>query len=219
MKTMIKNKSSTLFIYLGISFWLLAVIIMIFPSWPHIYYRLSPNTSEVLASTIASTVSLPPTKPSDTVPSPTSTPTPTPPTLPPLDPSLPKENGLIIESIGVRGQIHQGENWQEILRQGIWRVPNFGTPEDNLPIILAAHRWGYLSWSNQFRRLNSFYNLPQLKNNDKVTIIWNQRQYQYQIYDSQESEKISDYTADLILYTCKLWESPIRTIKYAKRVN
>jgi sortase (surface protein transpeptidase) len=215
-----KNKSKLL-AYLGVSFWFLAIIFLILPSWPHIYYRLSPETSDVLATTIGETKLAPnnfQTLNSQEPKTPTA-PTPTPIHLPPLDSTLPKENGLIIESIGIQGEIHEGKNWEEILKNGIWHAPDSSTPEKVGATILAAHRWGYLSWSNQFRRLNSFYNLPDLKDGDIIKVIWNQRKYEYQIYKTEEGETISDYTADLILYTCKLWESPIRIIKYAKRIN
>lgn len=192
---------------LGIFFWLLALILAFTPSWPHLYYRLLPQTSDTLASNLSQNPTIPP---SDTPPSFP---------LPAFDPSLPLENGLIIDSIGVQGKINQGENWQNLLKQGIWHVPSFGTPEQNqFPTILAAHRWGYLSWTNTFRHLNSFYNLPKLKTNDEIIINWDQRQYRYQVYAEELSEQITDYSADLILYTCQLWNSPLRIIKYAKRI-
>ena len=84
-------------------------------------------------------------------------------------------------------------------------------------MILAAHRWGYVYWTNSFRTLNSFYNLPKLAVGDKIEIIWNQRKYLYEIYDSGTGDKITDYSANLILYTCELWNSPTRIFKYAKR--
>ncbi|MBU1199969.1 sortase [Patescibacteria group bacterium] len=212
------------FFILGSTLWLLALAFAFLPSWPHIYYRLSPQTSQSLAQTI-STTTQPAQDGSEPVPEQSeeqlfvtfggpqlATPS--------LDPSLPKENGLIIKTIGVRGKIHQGENWQEILKNGIWQVPGFGTPEDNSqPIILAAHRWGYLNWTNQFRYLNSFYNLPKLNIEDKITINWNQRQYIYKVYQEEISEQITNYSADLILYTCQLWNSPLRIIKYANLTN
>lgn len=192
---------------IGIFFWVLALILAFTPSWPHLYYRIFPQTSSTLASNLSSN------------PPPTPTDTPSSPSLPSFDPSLPKENGLIIETIGVRGEIHQGQDWNTLLQQGIWHVPEFGTPEqENIPTILAAHRWGYLSWTNTFRHLNSFYNLPKLNINDEVVINWNQRQYHYQVYSEEVSEQISDYSADIILYTCQLWNSPLRIIKYAKRI-
>lgn len=207
--------SKKFYIYLGSFLWVLTVIFVAAPIWPYVYYRLSPQTSEVLASGIADTAST-------SLPSPYQGEGPggevqEPP--PPFDPSLPEENGLIIEKIRVRGEIHEGENWAEILKTGVWRVPNFGTPDNNaLPIILAAHRFGYVTWTNSFRTLNSFYNLPKLKVGDQVEVVWDQRKYVYEIYKEETGTKITDYTANLILYTCELWNSPTRIFKYAKRV-
>lgn len=213
--------SKKTYLYLGLSLWVLTVIFVAAPIWPYVFYRLSPGTSEVLASTIGNTVTKvpPPTPTPSSKPDATVTPT-LPPPLPDFDPTLPKESGLIIEKIGVRGEIHEGEDWAEILRTGLWRVPDFGTPENNdLPIIIAAHRFGYVTWTNSFRTLNSFYNLPKLKIGDRVEVIWNQRKYIYEVYKEETGTAITDYTADLILYTCELWNSPTRIFKYAKRVN
>ena len=223
--------SKKFYINLGISLWTVAIIFVILPVWPNIFYRISPGTSEILASTIAYTVTkepLPTNQPSinptnSVSISPTPTPTPTiQKSLPDFDATLPEENGLIIDKIGVRGQIHEGDNWEEILKTGIWRVPNFSTPDNpspNKPIILAAHRWGYIQWSNSFRKLNSFIDLPQLKIDDEIQIIWNQRKYVYKIYSTDTNTQITDYSADLILYTCQLWNSPVRFFVYAQRIN
>jgi sortase (surface protein transpeptidase) len=141
------------------------------------------------------------------------------PVLPDIDPSLPKENGLIIAKIGVKGALHEGTDWESILKQGIWRVPDFGTPEDNaLPIILAAHRWGYLDWSAAMRKLNSFYSLPKLAIGDTIKVIWGQRPYEYKVYSVSSGTKITEYNANLILYTCQMWNSPERFFVYANRV-
>src|SRR3989339_96613 len=213
-----------LFVSIGIMFWTLTLVFAVLPSWPHLYYRLHPQASSLLASTIADTatqaqetITEPRTTPS---PSPTSVPTTNNPELPPVDPSLPEENGLIIDKIGVRGEIHDGEDVEAILRTGIWRVPDFGTPPENLqPIILAAHRWGYLEWSASFRKLNSFYHLPQLKVGDTIKVIWEQRQYEYKVYSTETGTAITDYNAKLVLYTCQLWNSPVRFFVYANRSN
>jgi hypothetical protein len=205
------------FITLGIVFWLSATIFALLPSWPHLYYRLFPATSGTLATTIAQTVSADSLPPS--LPSPTPTPVVATP-LPELDPSLPKKNGLIIDKIGVRGLIHEGTDWETILKLGIWRVPEFGTPEDNsAPIIIAAHRWGYLDWSTAFRKLNSFYSLPNLAVGDTIKIVWNQRPFEYKVYSVSTGTKITEYNANLILYTCQLWNSPVRYFVYANRIN
>lgn len=195
---------------LGIVLWLGASVAVLGPIFPHVLYRLSPGTPQTLAAGIAntaSTVSVPPAEPGFEV------------NLPPFDPELPKENYLVIKSVGINGQIHEGENWEKILKQGVWRVPNFPDPSSGKPVILASHRWGYLDWSNDFRRLNSFYNLPKTKVGDQIEIVWQQRQYFYEITAAETGTEITDYSADLILYTCELWESPVRVFRFAKRVN
>lgn len=189
--------------------WVLAFVSAIIPVLPHVAYRLSPQTPIALAKTLGSTTD-PKQAPSLADPIKTN--------LPPKNPDLPKENRLVIPHIGVDGVIHEGTDWENILKDGIWRVPEFADPESGKPVILAAHRWGYVSWTNSFRRLNSFYNLPKLQNGDEIQIVWNQRSFTYKVYDSQTGTQITDYSADLILYTCQLWDSPVRVFRYAKRI-
>ncbi len=204
------------FASIGVVLWFFAIILALLPSWPHLYYRLFPKTSITLASTIGQTVTK---ADSATFANPITTPDATEVPLPDIDPSLPRENGLIIEKIGVRGQLHEGSDWENILKLGIWRVPDFGTPEDDSkPLILAAHRWGYLDWSPAFRKLNSFYSLPNLKIGDAIKVIWNQRPYEYKVYSTSTGTKITEYNANLILYTCQLWNSPVRLFVYANRI-
>ena len=138
---------------------------------------------------------------------------------PRFDSTLPRGTYIKISSIGVDGQIFEGiyENIEKTLKKGIWRVPDFDTPFNRKsPTILAAHRFGYLVWTNKFRRENSFFNLPKLKEGSTVEIIWKQRKYVYEIYDSSKGEEIEDYSADLILYTCENLNSSVRIFKYAR---
>jgi len=138
---------------------------------------------------------------------------------PSVDSSLPYENSIKISSIKVEGLIYeaQGENYEEALKKGLWRVSDHGTPYDReLPTIIAAHRYGYVSWSNIFRRKNSFYNLPDLKAGETIEILWRQRKYTYAVYGESEGLEITDYTADLILYTCEDLSSDIKIFKYAR---
>jgi sortase (surface protein transpeptidase) len=112
------------------------------------------------------------------------------------------------------------ENYEEALKVGVWRVPDFGTPyERKAPVILAAHRYGYLRWSVPYRLKNSFYNLPKVKVGDTVEIIWRQRKYIYEVYAEGKGEEITDYSADLILYTCEDLTSPVRIFKYARLIR
>ena len=203
----------SIFSFLAIGFAILAAIV---PVAPMIWYRLFPGTSSALAKVLAR----PAVSFGDLLAASGEEEIET--YQPPLDPSLPSEPRLKIAKIGVDAPILEEpqENFEEALKRGVWRVPDFGNPfSRRLPTILVAHRYGYLSWSDAFRRKNSFFSLPKLSPGDQVEIIWQQRRYVYQIYGGDESEVMSDYTADLTLYTCRFLESSIRIFRYAKLVK
>lgn len=142
--------------------------------------------------------------------------------LPPKDTSLPEGNWLVIPKIGVRTQIQEapdGENEEAVLKEGVMRIHDSATPMDLGPVVLIAHRYGYLAWSNEFRRKNSFFNLDKLQIGDTFDVIWDQRRFTYEIYAGEESTDISDMKADVILYTCKFLKSDVRLFRYARRVE
>ncbi len=141
--------------------------------------------------------------------------------LPPFDPLLPQENRLIIPSIGVTTGLQEAtlDNYEAALRKGVWRVSDFGSPADReRPTILAAHRFGYLAWTDKYRRENSFFKLPKLKLGDIIEIDYQQRKYLYEIYAEGKGPEILDYSADLILYTCEGLTGDTRIFKYAKLI-
>ena len=138
---------------------------------------------------------------------------------PRYDPKLPMESRIKISTAKIDTQIWEAtfENHEDALKKGVWRAPDFGTPADRKkPMILAAHRYGYLAWSIPYRLKNSFYSLPKLKVGDTVEIIWKQRKYLYEIYSESKGDKIDDYSANLILYTCESLNSPVRIFKYGR---
>lgn len=138
---------------------------------------------------------------------------------PPFNASLSRDTILVIPSIRVDTKVNEStyENYESALRLGVWRVPDFGTPADRgKPVILAAHRFGYVTWTNLYRRHNSFYNLPKLKVGDLVEITYKQRKYTYEVYGEGRGEEVTDYSANLILYTCETLNSGIRIFKYAR---
>lgn len=133
--------------------------------------------------------------------------------------SLSRNTTLKIPEIGVDTIVNERtyQNYEDALKLGVWRVPDFGTPFDReKPTILAAHRFGYLAWTNIYRRKNSFYNLPKLKVGDLVQITHKQRRYTYEVYGDSRGEEITDYTANLILYTCETLNSKVKIFKYAR---
>lgn len=143
------------------------------------------------------------------------------PYMPAQNPDLPIGAWVNIPRIGVNSELRPTIDPDEALNQGVWMVPDFGRPGDyTQPIILAAHRFGWdWWWQTDYWKYNSFYLLTDLQVGDRVEIIYDQRKWVYEIYAAEEGELISDYDADLILYTCKYLNSPIRYFRYAKVVK
>lgn len=194
---------------LGFLFILAAIVSLATPIVPYIAYRLNPNETTNEIDTISETVS-------STITTTTSTQS----SLPAIDPTLPTDPYIVIPSIGVYSPISTISDYKEALKHGAWMVPNYGTPDNgSTPIIVAAHRFGYIYWDANTRVKISFYNLPKTKVGDTIEIIWGQRRYTYQIYAATEGKAITDYSANLILYTCKYFDSPIRYFRYAKLIT
>ncbi len=142
--------------------------------------------------------------------------------LPARNENLPKGNWLIIPRIGVRTQLQSSQDPAEALKQGVWMAPDYGQPggDNDLPIILAAHRFGWeWWWQTDYWKYHSFYQLPDLELGDIVEVISDQRKWTYEIYAGEQGETITDYEADLILYTCKFLNSPLRYFRYARWID
>jgi len=198
---------------MGFVFLLISIVLIAIPVSPYIWYRLKPSAVENDEKKIITEVVIPEDEIEEKKPEPEDK-------IPPLNPNLPEGYFVLIPKIGVNSPIGDTKDYRKALLKGTWIVSDYGTPEkDTLPIILAAHRFGYTSWTTEFRNRISFYNLPKTEKGDKVNIYWNRREYKYEIYSGEESTYISDYTADLILYTCKYFNSPVRIFRYANRVN
>ncbi len=196
----------------GILLILIGILLFVTPIVPYIWYNLNEDATQDEAESLQGPLAQQPDNPNDPIEIPE-------PELPPFDPNLTTTNTLIIPSIGVNGTINEDTNSFQGLEKGLWRAPDWGTPDMDLSTIIAAHRFGYLRWSADFRKTQSFYNLPNTKVGDTVQIIWNQRLYEYKIYKEEDSTAITDYNADLILYTCRIFNSPVRVFRYAERVN
>ncbi len=219
-----KSGPSTLaliFAGMSLALWGIFVILSSYPVGLYLYYSVVPKTTELLGKALTET-SQQMVKRSQAVEQPSV------PQVEPVievtrDKSLPEGHYLSIPKIGVDTVIWEGEgdSYEKALRKGVWRVNDFADPESPLgrPMIVAAHRFGYVDWTQDYRIKNSFYNLPKLVNGDMVEIVWNQRRYTYQIQKVEEGTEISDYSSDLILYTCKFLVSPIRIFVYAKLIN
>lgn len=137
---------------------------------------------------------------------------------PPYNANLPEGDWLIIPRIGVRSLLQPTENYEDALTTGLWLAPDFGKPGDKqMPMIVAGHRFGFKWWwQDDYWKYHSFYLLPDLEPGDTVEVISDHRKYEYEIYAGEEGTEITDYQADLIIYTCKFLDSPVRIFRYAK---
>ncbi len=204
------KKVSKSYTVLGFVFLLFALILVSIPISPYIIYRLFPNQTEKDVAIISEKVEDSGIINIGVTDS----------TLPPQDKDLPKESLLLIPKINVHTPISTDSSYDQALKEGSWLVPDYGTPMNGKkPIIIAAHRFGYIYWDRQTRNKISFYNLPNTHVGDEIAIIWDQREFKYKITEEVESTHITDYSADLILYTCKYFNSPVRIFRYAERVE
>lgn len=217
-----KRGPSTLalvFAGMAIALWGLFTALSSYPVGLYVYYTVAPKTSELLAKVLTDGGKTAQAEAPVVVPVPDAAPV----AAVVKDTSLPEGRYLAIPKIGVDTAIWEADqgSYEQALRKGVWRVNDFATPEktEGKPVILAAHRFGYLEWSQEFREKNSFYNLPKLEGGDQIGITWNQQRYVYRVKRIEEGTKITDYSSDLILYTCKFLVSPVRIFVYAELVK
>jgi sortase (surface protein transpeptidase) len=198
----------TLFLFFSISSFLILAVLFV----PDVYYRVfSADTQPVSTYQEQASKEAQQAKP---------TPVPSPRVVPAQDETLPEGEWLVIPRIGVRSQLQDTQTPEEALAKGIWWVPDYGQPGDtDIPMIVAGHRFGWQWWwKTDYWKYNSFYNLPELQAGDRVEVIVDQRKWVYEIYTVEEGQEITDYQADLILYTCKFLNSPVRYFLYAELV-
>ncbi len=212
------SRLAGMFLGLAIASWVGVLLLSGYPVFQYVYYRVYPATSAKLSS-ILKEAQATDSEIVEYVPEQVETEI-EPDFLPEHDVSLPGGQYLSIPAIGVDTVIWEGETeeYESVLRRGVWRVPEMPLPTEGSPVIMVAHRFGYLEWSNEYRRKNSFFNLPKLVEGDEIEMIWNQRRFRYKVDRVVEGEQIESYESDLILYTCKFLVSPVRIFVYASRI-
>jgi len=212
-----------IFAGMALALWGMFALLSSYPVGLYLYYSVLPRTTELLGKALQETSKQLTNNVSTSQQTIEETQAPVEVTK---DVSLPEGHYLSIPKIGVDTVIWEGEadNYDKALKKGVWRVGDFGVPDRSLdsardkPMILAAHRFGYLEWTQEYRLKNAFYNLPKLKNGDMVEIIWDQHKYTYQVQEVVEGTEITDYSSELILYTCKFLVSPTRIFVYARLI-
>lgn len=137
---------------------------------------------------------------------------------------IPKENRLVIPAIDVDMPIVEGTN-DTVLDLGVWHRPGTGTPGYG-NMVLTGHRVGYAFLPEDIRNSTSFYNLDKLQIDDYVIIYWQEKEYDYQIYDFEIIDKMETSIESqegeerLTLYTCHpIGQNAERLVYYAKPLN
>lgn len=211
------NFSKSILSFRAVMAFLTILLMVVFGSifiFPQIYYRLFPADTVVLQASESGTARggefAPPDKESAGRTY-----------QPEVEDGLPDGDWLVIPKIGVRTEFMVTADPNEALVKGAWMAPNYAKPgEGGLPIIIAAHRFGWdWWWQSDYWKYHSFYRLPETEPGTIVELISGKRKWTYEIYAGEEGESISDYDADLILYTCKHLSSPIRYVRYARLLD
>ena len=215
---MIQKKVGNIYIATGIFFCICAAFLLAYPQLPLILNLFSLNSPEIEKDSITQPIYAEENDKEEVIESIEEDNILT---LPLIKAELPIENRIYIPQIGVNSEIYTDENPDIALDKGPWIVPDYANPESRYlqesfrPILIASHRFGYSSWSQEQRNSISFFNLPNTEVGDIIIIIWNQREYVYTIFDKDESTFVRETDADLILYTCMYYNSPNRLFRYA----
>ena len=216
-KVIYKRGPSTVAMFfagIAIAAWIVFALSTGYPAVQYIYYTIRPATSEKLSKVLKELE----VKPEEVVAVEEQV---DPPPIVQVNPSIPEGHYINIPSIGVSTTIWEAptDNYEDALRKGVWRVPEMAEPDKGSPVILSAHRFGYVDWTQEYRVRHSFFNLPDVNPGDEIEIVWDQKRYKYRIEKVVEGEQIDNYNYDLILYTCKFFVSPVRILVYANLVN
>jgi LPXTG-site transpeptidase (sortase) family protein len=125
-----------------------------------------------------------------------------------------------VPSVGIDTSIYESKNINAALDKGVWRMPEHGTPaNEGTTTVLAAHRWGPDNMPTEKRIKDLFYSLDKVNTGDVIEINWNGETYTYVVKDKEENSIVSKKPGDLILVTCKYYNSSMRIIVYADRVE
>lgn len=130
-------------------------------------------------------------------------------------------NELIIPSINVNEEIVEASSIGPV-HEKVWHRPGTSTPDQGSNTVLVAHRYATIGGN----RSSTFYNLPDLKEGDSISVVWDGKLYTYEVYETAVVEptaiEIEAPTTDAILtlYTCTpLWTAAQRFVVKARLTN
>lgn len=124
-----------------------------------------------------------------------------------------ENNQLIIPEIGVNEEVIETDSIKKV-HDKVWHRPGTGTPSSG-NMVLVAHRYATIGGN----RASTFYNLPDMKMGDEITLWWEGKEFKYQVVKTFEvtpdQVEIEAPTATpvLTLYTCTpLWKPTHRAV-------
>lgn len=131
---------------------------------------------------------------------------------------IPKENRLVIPSMQLDEEIHEGK-YASTLNKGVWRKPYTSSPDKGGNTVLAGHRFNY-------SKTSVFYHLDKIKQGDRFPLYWNGQEYNYEVSNilvvsplALEVEKNTEEPM-LTIYTCTpVWTSKQRLVIQAKLIE
>jgi sortase (surface protein transpeptidase) len=131
-----------------------------------------------------------------------------------LPEKISKINSVLIRSIEVEVEIGEQEGY---LNFGGW-VQNLNS--ENLPLVISIHRFGLRYLSPDFNIHETFYNVDKLKLNDTLELVWRENKYVYKVVDIYKATNNKPIRDDqLLVYTCKYWDSAERVFTVWEKVT
>ncbi len=138
---------------------------------------------------------------------------------------LPEGKWVRIPEAEIEAEIFSNQNLQDkkavtkILDKGIYEYPEFSTMGvKGKTVLLAGHHFNV--WVSEEQSKKTFQNLNRVMLGDRVELISDYRQWNYEIYKIEQATQISEDQADLIMYTCVFWwNSDLRLFVYARLIE
>lgn len=134
---------------------------------------------------------------------------------------IPKENRLVIPSIGVDMPILEGPTERTLDRGGIWHIPGTSNPSQGSNMVLSGHRWQYLPPSSM-----TLYLLDKVKLDEPIIVYWRGQEYDYRIVDRRvvdpSATDIQNPTEQprLTIYTCTpLFSTKQRLVLFGELIS
>lgn len=124
---------------------------------------------------------------------------------------IPKENRLVLPTIQLDQEIHEGER-ADTMSKGLWRRPNTSTPDKGGNTVIVGHRFTYSDPAVLFH-------LDKIKLGDTFPVYWQGKEYDYKVNDIQVvsplAVEVENPTPDptLTIYTCTpVWTGTDRLV-------